>query len=1046
MMLQAGQVQTADQQSLLTYEQLRTWLQALNITDDGQLVISSESLGMLPSQLPYELLGPLVLAAVDGIIANNQQQLTQPEQQQATNAMQHKLTLHGGAAPPAQSEQRDCRLHHQQRGLQLVGIDLQQPVAAPLTTCMAAYSCLQQLSLQELNIDVCAAKALGSILHSGCSNFSSNGCSTGAAGCSLRSLTLDAVFMCDMAWQALCDGLAAGCELQTIRLLNCLQPASVPALAAALAGCQQLKELDVSYNSLGCVQSSTSSANADGSSSQTVAAADTAWSGLIEALQGCMQLQVLSAVRCSLGPNAAAAAAKLLRAKDCSLTQVNLAHCSSMGAAALSQVVAAAASCCSLQQLDLSSTSLTDAALKPLAQATGSSWISRGAAAGCRGLRRLALGGNCRLSAAAMGQLGRAMASAGQLPGLVELSLAGCASVGDEGAIALADTLAAGGASLRSLNLSGCELTDVAAAALAGLLAPAPVEAPAAAAARFRSPLKWRAAAAAVPTGVRVQLLELRLVDNQITSAGIKSLAKAVSSPSCLQLLDVSFNWVGPQGMQPLAEAAAAAAASNPASAATDCSQQQQQPPAHTLTVLRECLPEYWRVEAAKQAAAHAMAAEVDGEAAQAAGQGASKHSGSPAVGAMSLADSSSCSGSCRSQAGTAGSKALSLSQRGNGGDAAEPQQGEAPDKQLWMFNTLFCHEGGLSRTSSAIAAGVYDGSDDICNHYDDSDDALSDIDSSGSSPVAGGSNSGSPALLSSYHRAEMGAPRAEAALLSRDHHAVAAAAAGVGAAENVVQTVGPESSSGSMEDAPAALPGQPKQLRTADTLYTTTTFGVGPGSPRRDQVRASSGGGATCAALGAAQPAAAAAASVPAVCSPSSKLLPRLPASGSRQSSSSSSSDAGGSAGPAWSGAPGTAPTPGLKTLRTMRRRVSEPAAAGSMRISAPAGAAAAAAAAGSYSPARTNGSAAAVKLPSHKMRSMSDAAEGGCSPVRQVKAVASASLAVSRSRVTPGTESSGSENSTGSAAVAASSDSCALRDCVPTPGRRSALPLVSS
>ncbi|WIA30685.1 hypothetical protein OEZ86_000757 [Tetradesmus obliquus] len=201
---EAGQVQTADQQSLLTYEQLRTWLQALNITDDGQLVISSESLGMLPSQLPYELLGPL----------------------------------------------------------------------------------------------------------------------------------------------ALCDGLAAGCELQTIRLLNCLQPASVPALAAALAGCQQLKELDVSYT----------------------------------------------------------AAAKLLRAKDCSLTQVNLAHCSSMGAA------------------------------------TGSSWISRGAAAGCRGLRRLALGGNCRLSAVAMGQLGRAMASAGQLPGLVELSLAGCASVGDEGTLVQAAT------------------------------------------------------------------------------------------------------------------------------------------------------------------------------------------------------------------------------------------------------------------------------------------------------------------------------------------------------------------------------------------------------------------------------------------------------------------------------------------------------------------------------------------------------------------------------------------------------------------------------
>jgi hypothetical protein len=95
--------------------------------------------------------------------------------------------------------------------------------------------------------------------------------------------------------------------------------------------------------------------------------------------------------------------------------------------------VAAAASCCSLEQLDLSSTGLTDAALKPLTHACSSSWISRGAAAGCRGLRRLALGGNCRLSGAAVGQLGRAMAAGGQMAGLTELSLAGCASVGDEG-------------------------------------------------------------------------------------------------------------------------------------------------------------------------------------------------------------------------------------------------------------------------------------------------------------------------------------------------------------------------------------------------------------------------------------------------------------------------------------------------------------------------------------------------------------------------------------------------------------------------------------
>jgi hypothetical protein len=88
--------------------------------------------------------------------------------------------------------------------------------------------------------------------------------------------------------------------------------------------------------------------------------------------------------------------------------------------------------------------------------------------------------------------------------------------------MSLAAALAAGGGSLRSLDMSGCELTDAAAAALAGLMAAAPAaEAPAAALSAFRSPLKWRsAAAAAVPAEERVLLQELRLVDNQIASAG----------------------------------------------------------------------------------------------------------------------------------------------------------------------------------------------------------------------------------------------------------------------------------------------------------------------------------------------------------------------------------------------------------------------------------------------------------------------------------------------------------------------------------------------
>jgi hypothetical protein len=96
-------------------------------------------------------------------------------------------------------------------------------------------------------------------------------------------------------------------------------------------------------------------------------------------------------------------------------------------------VTGAAASCSSLEQLGLSATGLTDAALKPLTQSCSSSWISRGAAAGCKGLRRLDIGGNCRLFGVVVGQLGRAMGAGGQLSRLRELNLAGCASVGDEG-------------------------------------------------------------------------------------------------------------------------------------------------------------------------------------------------------------------------------------------------------------------------------------------------------------------------------------------------------------------------------------------------------------------------------------------------------------------------------------------------------------------------------------------------------------------------------------------------------------------------------------
>ena len=75
-------------------------------------------------------------------------------------------------------------------------------------------------------------------------------------------------------------------------------------------------------------------------------------------------------------------------------------------------------------------------------------------------------------------------------------------------------------------------------------------------------------------------------------NAGIKRFATAIQHPGCsLHLLDVSFNWVGPEAVRPLVEAAAAL----------------PQP----LTILRECSHDLWRVEAAKAAARAAAAADT---------------------------------------------------------------------------------------------------------------------------------------------------------------------------------------------------------------------------------------------------------------------------------------------------------------------------------------------------------------------------------------------------------------------------------------------------
>jgi hypothetical protein len=170
---------------------------AVAATDaDGQLSVTSDSMQLLPAHLPYELLGPCILAAVDRCAAATSTQRT-------NQTAQHIPAQQPNGSAPAQ-------LVQQQIGLQLYGIDLQEPVAGPLTTCFQAYPALQQLLLQELNVDTQAAAALAQ--HICCSPHRASSSS------SLQQLHLRAVFMGQLAWQALAGGLGhASCQLQTLR-------------------------------------------------------------------------------------------------------------------------------------------------------------------------------------------------------------------------------------------------------------------------------------------------------------------------------------------------------------------------------------------------------------------------------------------------------------------------------------------------------------------------------------------------------------------------------------------------------------------------------------------------------------------------------------------------------------------------------------------------------------------------------------------------------------------------------------------------------------
>lgn len=173
-------------------------------------MVPYDSLQLLPARLPYELLGPCILAAVDSVAA-----ATTPAHQHTDSKNSSKTS--GGSQSTAADEKllqaQPAREQQQQQvALQLYGIDLQEPITGPLVTCFQAYSFLQQLSLQELNVDAHAAAAIASMVQR-----TPSACNTQHTASGLIGLTLKNVFMCHTAWQTLLTGIAAGCQLQTLR-------------------------------------------------------------------------------------------------------------------------------------------------------------------------------------------------------------------------------------------------------------------------------------------------------------------------------------------------------------------------------------------------------------------------------------------------------------------------------------------------------------------------------------------------------------------------------------------------------------------------------------------------------------------------------------------------------------------------------------------------------------------------------------------------------------------------------------------------------------
>ncbi|GAX85035.1 hypothetical protein CEUSTIGMA_g12455.t1 [Chlamydomonas eustigma] len=179
------------------------------------------------------------------------------------------------------------------------------------------------------------------------------------------------------------------------------------------------------------------------------------------------------------------------------------------------------------------------------------------------GLRTVDLGGS-RVSSSGAQLLG-AVCSVNNKSGvrckLRDLSLGGSCMLGTEGVSHFAQALEHPLCSLACLDLSDCEAGDAAAVALSAALATRHMEESSASSSSSRlnpsnaalSLLGGRAIEK--PKTSRVMVLEkLHLSSNQFTMKGIASLISSLQYCEGLQLLDISFNWVGPCEVQSCVE------------------------------------------------------------------------------------------------------------------------------------------------------------------------------------------------------------------------------------------------------------------------------------------------------------------------------------------------------------------------------------------------------------------------------------------------------------------------------------------------------------